>query len=678
MNIKNQILNLIQEKIASPSFLRRVGMAALVCFFTFSCDFLDVVPDNTPTMDHAFRTRTEAQSYLYGLLGGMPEVGNPLADLALLGSDELYTLENTYTGLQLTLGRILRGEQGPVNPWANYWTSQQSSWDARGGKATWTTISDCNVFLENIHLPYDLLDEERDQWKCEALFVKAYLHFWLFRQYGPIPLIRENLSINTSAGDIRLYREPVDEVVEHIVTMLDEAMVLMPLINVNDMEDLGRPNKCIAAALKAQVLILAASPLFNCNPDYADYIDKRGVQLFPQDPSAEKTKWKKAADATKEAIDLAHEGLHRLYDAHTDLQYAGSLSEETILAMQVRGAVTERWNSEVIWGNSRRNNLNTLQRFCLPFFNTGQMGGGAGCPVWSPTLKIVQQFYTKNGLPIEDDEEWENKNLWALRTATADDRHYIRQGQETIELHFDREARFYASIFFDKGVYWGSNWLTADNTSNMNTLPMYDASKEGVNRYYGTGSGRTSMTGYLCKKLLNYLVAPTADNNSVTFYSYAFPVIRLADLYLLYAEALNEWKDVPDAEVYEYIDLVRARTGLKGVVESWRDHAVAAKKNLPATKDGMRDIIRRERLNELAFEGARYWDIRRWKTAESIIHNHPISGLNYIDPDAEDLYVETTFFTPTFEKKDYFSPIRTEVLTINTNLLQSPFWSLTQ
>ena len=416
-------------KIYIFKFLKNVLLTGCFCLLNFSCNYLDVVPDNTPTVDHAFRTRTEAQSYLYGLFGGMPDVGNPAQDLALLGSDELYTLENSYSGLQLTLGRILRGEQGPVDPWANYWASEQNNWNLRGGKNLWTTISDCNVFLENIHLPYDLLDEERNQWKGEALFVKAYLHFWLFRQYGPIPLIKDNLSINTSAEDIRLFREPVDEVVDHIVSMLDEAMALMPLVNLNIMEELGRPNKCVAAALKAQVLTLAASPLFNCNPDYANYKDKRGIQLFPQDPGAERAKWKKAADAIKEAIDMAHEGLYRLYDAHTDLRYAPSLSEETILAMQVRGAATERWNNEIIWGNSRLNNHNTLQRFCLPYFNNDQIHGGVGLPVWSPTLRIVQQFYTKNGLPIEDDEEWVNKDIWALRTATADDRQHIRQGQ---------------------------------------------------------------------------------------------------------------------------------------------------------------------------------------------------------------------------------------------------------
>jgi len=648
----------------------KIVICFIACFFTFSCDFLDVVPDNVPTIDHAFANRTEAQRYLYGLLGGMPDVGNYQGDPALCGSDELWISESAYSTNPRTLTRLLKGEQGPVDPLANYWMSRQNGYALNGGKRLWTTISDCNFFIENIHKPYDLMETERDKWIGEALFVKAYLHFWLFRQYGPIPLIKENLPIDTETETIMRYREPVDEVTDYIVSLLDQAIALLPLRLENETDEMGRPDQCIAAALKAQVLALAASPLFNCNPDYADYIDKRGVQLFPQDPEAVKDKWQKAAVAAKEAIDMAHEGLHRLYDAHTDFQTAAGLSEETILAMQVRGAVTERWNDELIWGNTLLNNHAILQRFCCPYFTVDQMQGSQGWPSWSPSLRMVEQFYTKNGLPIEDDEEWVGKDFWALRTATADERQYIREGRQTAALHFDREARFYGSIFFDQGTFFGNSQITTDNTANAGNLYVSNF-KQGEMTQYAPNQ-RAPLTGYLVKKLLHYR-SGASGTASYSNYNYAFPIIRLADIYLLYAEALNESLDAPNDDVYFYINAVRNRTGLKGVVESWRDHAVAGKKNLPATKEGMREIIRRERLNELAFEGARYWDIRRWKLAEDYL-NRPIRGLSVEESDAADFFVETVLYEPKFEKKDYFTPIRTEILTINTNLLQSPGW----
>ena len=662
MNKINMFIKNRKSKIAS---------CIVICCLAFSCNYLDVVPDNIPTIEHAFRNRTEAQRYLYGLLGGMPDVGNCAEDPALTGSDEIYVLEN-HTLMTLPLRRIMNGEQSAVDPIPNYWASRNGGFNLRGGKSTWTNIADCNYFLENIHLPFDIEDYERAKWRGEALFVKAYLHFWLFRQYGPIPLIRENLSIDTESEQIMRYREPVDDVTDYIVSLLDEAIDLLPLRLDSEMEEMGRPNKCIAAALKAQVLTLAASPLYNCNLDYKDYKDNRGVQLFPQDQSAKNAKWKKAADAAKEAIDLAHEGLYRLYDAHTDMQNATSLSEETLLALQVRCAVTERWNDEIIWGNSRINNNSNLQRLCMPHFATGQDNGSGGQRHWAPTLRMVEQFYTKNGLPIEDDKEWTGKYLWAMRTATGADKQYIRQDKETIELHFDREARFYGSICFDQGTFFGNNQSIQDNSVSQGNLFVTEFKKGMLNGYFTTT--RSSYTGYLCKKLLNYRsTCPVSTSVSYTNFSYAYPIIRLADLYLLYAEALNEWKDRPDGDVYEYIDLVRERSGLKGVVESWRDHAVASKENYPADKEKMRDIIQRERMNELAFEGSRYWDLRRWKLAEEYL-NRPIRGLNIWGETAADFYAETELFTPRFEKKDYFTPIRTELLIINTNLLQSPYW----
>ena len=90
----------------------------------------------------------------------------------------------------------------------------------------------------------------------------------------------------------------------------------------------------------------------------------------------------------------------------------------------------------------------------------------------------------------------------------------------------------------------------------------------------------------------------------------------MADLYLLYAEALNEAKKeegtVPE-DCYTYIDKVRARAGLKGVKDSWRLYANDA--NKPNTYEGFQTIVRKERMIELALEGQRFWDIRRWNLA---------------------------------------------------------------
>jgi hypothetical protein len=491
--------------------------------------------------------------------------------------------------------------------------------------------------------------------------MKAYIHFWLFRMYGPISLIKENLPIDAAKGAALLYREPVDEVVDYICELLDAAVVNLPLRINEEMNELGRPTKAVALALKAQTLTLAASPLFNGNTDYASVKDARNIDLFPQTYSPEK--WQRAAQALKEAIEIADEAGHRLYDFRTyNAPIALNLSEENVLAMQVRGAATDKWNQELIWGDSR-SNTDVLQRACMPAFDAGQKG--ALSSNYAPTQRIVEQFYTKNGVPIEEDKEWTGIDPMALRQAMANDKFYVQEGARVPNLFLDREARFYGSIIFDRGVLFGN----ARNTDTNPWVANLKANEAGGNNIGGSFQ-RNGVTGYLCKKLLNFRSSTPVGVSTFTQERYPFPIIRLADLYLMYAEALNETKAAPDAEVYEYIDLVRARTGLAGVVESWRDHALDPSK--PLSKAGMRDIIQRERLNELAFEGSRFWDLKRWKLAETYF-NKPIRGLNVYGT-GDDFYTIMERFSLKYSVKDYLWPYPLANLITNTKLVQNYGW----
>jgi hypothetical protein len=586
-----------------------------------------------------------------------------------LGGDEIWIID-PIDYIDPVLWYIARGNQGTEAPLANYWSSQQTVNQGelvRGGRALFTALSDCNIFIENIHKPYDLSDEERIRWIAEVKFIKAFYHFWLLRMYGPVPVIKENRPISAKGEDAQIYREPIDNVVEYIVSLLDEAVEDLPERIEDQIREMGRPTKAIALAVKAQTLTLAASPLFNgtaTEPPSFSLIDNRGIELFPQTYQA--AKWQTAAEALRAAIEAAHEAGHRLYDfVRTNPAYA-NLNEKTVLAMQVRGAVTERWNEEIVWGDSR-SNPNSLQNACIPAFYSVHNNGSAG-KSYAPTLQAVEQFYTKNGLPIEEDRDWEGVNPMEIKTATADDRYYIQQNYQTIRLHFDREARFYASVLFDGGSYYGNNRYTSDN--NMWYIPLRGGTIAG-----GTSpSDRHSSTGYLCKKLLHFRSSMPDNASSNSNEQYSFPIIRLADLYLMYAEALNEaGGEIPDADVYKYVDSVRIRSGLKGVAETWRDHAIVSLQNKPLSRDGMREIIRRERLNELAFEGARFWDLKRWKLSMEYM-NRPVRGLNITGETAADYYQIVEIFPLKYEPKDYLWPIRQSALLKNNNLVQNPGW----
>src|SRR3546814_20568503 len=80
--------------------------------------------------------------------------------------------------------------------------------------------------------------------------------------YGPIPVIRENLPVTAPAADVRVMREPIDDVVAYIVGLLDEAVVDLPAEISDGLTGLGRITQPIALSLKAKVLVTAASPLF--------------------------------------------------------------------------------------------------------------------------------------------------------------------------------------------------------------------------------------------------------------------------------------------------------------------------------------------------------------------------------------------------------------------------------
>ena len=639
--------------------------ALCICMSILSCSsYLDVIPDNIPRIEHSFSNRYQAEAYLYGCFSFLPNFADAGSNPGLLGGDEAWHIDPA-SAISSVLWYIARGNQGTNTPLADYWASKQNGYSLQGGKALFTALSDCNVFLENIHKPFDLGNEERNRWIAEIKFLKAYYHFWLFRMYGPIPVIRENIPVSAPAETVQRYREPVDEVVQHIVSLIDEAIVNLPTTITDKVNEMGRPTKAIALAVKAQALTLAASPLFNGTENEKpafSLIDNRGTELFPQTYSREK--WEKAATALREAINEAERAEHKLYDFKTYNPNQASLSEATTMSMQVRGAVTERWNSEIIWGDPNTS-TNNLQQGCFPPIIIHHIADGAHRPSYAPTLRAVEQFYTKNGIPIEDDSDWTGTNLYSLRTATDADRLYIQPNTQTIQLHFDREARFYASIIFDRCRFFGNARLADNNL-------LYMQLKAGTPGAGGTD--RHSSTGYLCKKLIHHMTSGPESSGGLTTYPYAFPVIRLADLYLMYAEALNEsGGETPSSEVYKYVDSVRIRSGLKGVIASWRDYAVDSKKNKPLSKAGMRDIIRHERMNELAFEGIRFWDLRRWKLSEEYM-NRPVRGMNILGETDEDFYRVTEIFPLRFAKKDYLWPIRQSILITNSNLKQNPGW----
>src|SRR5690606_32999215 len=246
-------------------------------------------------------------------------------------------------------------------------------------------------------------------------------------------------------------REPVDKVVDYIIGTLDEAIDKLPNAVASPVTDLGRITKPIAMAIKAKVWLYAASPLFNGNPDYATFKNVDGESLF--NPTYDESKWTKAAEAAKEAIEACHQLGYKLYT------FPGTvfpLSDTTMIQMSIRNAVTEKWNTEIVWANPNSRTWQ-MQYSSMAHIDPNNSSNNSVHGTLAPPLKIIEQFYTKNGVPIDEDKTLDFTNKAALRTGKYEERFNIIQNYQTARLHFDRENRFYASVGFDGGIWFMEN-----------------------------------------------------------------------------------------------------------------------------------------------------------------------------------------------------------------------------
>jgi hypothetical protein len=640
----------------------------LTLLLTGSCEFIDVVPDNIATIDYAFRSRQVAERYLFTCYNYRPRIGDVDKDPAMNGADETwqrYSVAQYWAFPTLQSSFLARGQQSVNNVLLNYWDNN-----------LFIAIRDCNIFLERIDEVPDLEDWERTRWVAEVKFLKAWYHYFLFKCYGPIPITDKNIPVDATPENVRVYRDPVDSVVNYISGLMLEASQDLPdAKGIMEGTEAGRIDKLGALAMRAEVLLFAASPLFNGNSDYADMVDKRGVQLFNQQYDA--NKWKVAAEACKLAIDECHKQGKALYDQIDQLVQTQPIPFRT--EIKYRQAICDRWNKELIWGNTHYNcNGNTLGTASLAQYASARIVTLTGYQPycnseWAPTLKLVESYYSSNGVPIDEDKEWAEKGWYQHRfdirpepscTDNPDEQYYVKKDGKTVYLHYNRDPRFYASIGFDKGIYYGTGYY--DFATNVNYCNYLNGGWSGLHETY-------SVTGYTAKKMASFKNSQQ-PNQMPIFEFFPFPVMRLANLYLMYAEALNEAENTESnrTEARQYLDMIRARVGLENVEDAWSKYSNVPEK--PKSQTGLRDIIRKERTIELALEGKRFWDIRRWKQI-SELNNQPM-GWNVRGETLEDFYVKTQVSSPVvkFSTKDYFWPISQSALIVNNNLIQNYGW----
>ena len=617
----------------------------------FSCDnYLDIVPDQTQQIDLLFERKEVAYTALATCYSYLPTNDGVYTSFMTMSDEVTTPIAKETDGI-----RIMKGQQSASNPKFGLW----SGWQDQG--SLWEGIRHCNILIENIYNVVDMTEDEMNTWAAEAKFLKAYYHFLLFTYYGPIPIVDENLPISASDTEVRVKRRTVDQCVDYIVETIDDAITHLPA-RVLSSNDLGRIDQVIAKSMKSRVLVYAASPLFNGNSEmFSGFVNEDGEYFFNQ--AYDQSKWDLAREASLDAINASLENGVGLYEFNsTPPNYEDEYEEEEFVRTlyDLKYSIVDKWNSELIWGNSdpvRNNDWWQMQAACM-MKNPNASSVEAAWQWIAPTLRVAEMFYTENGLPIDQDLSYDYVNRFNTTSVNGSQNLQAQYGGITAKLNLDREPRFYSSLGFDRGYSrtWGNLWQ----------LRM----KKGENHGRIANSDDYLITGYALKKLVH----PDSEGDSYSkIVTYAWPMIRLAELYLNYAEAINE-SIGPNQDAYNALNLIRERAGVMSVEDSWGNSSISANLNKHTTQEGFRDIVRQERLIELSFEGNRYNDLRRWKLADEYF-NSPVYGWSVDETTAGGYYNIIQVGTRSFNSpRDYFHPISINEITINPNLIQNPGW----
>ena len=592
-----------------------IFIALLILMGITSCDYLDVVPDERPTEEDAFKDKYAAERYLYSCYAFIP---NERHTIVIRRHGEIIN-STTNDASDILLGNITSASIGNFHFWSRMYGAFRR----------------CYTFLDNVDGVPRLEEETKLVYKAETQFLLAYYGFYLLKSYGPF-IIPEGVFDYNMPSDAYPKRAKFDDCVQWILDRLDEAYP--NLLNQQPVSAQGRATKVIADALRSRVLLYAASPLFNGNKAFFQntLLDPETREpLMPLE--YDENKWKKALDASETAIKNALGAGFELYKGEkrsSDLPYPEDQTEYAL-----RMTFVDRENKEVILWDARKENYYGLQNECTP------RDPSIGDPSWndnSPTLESVEMFYTENGLPIDEDPSYFPKGDW-FKLGEYD-------GEPTSNLHLKREPRFYAWIAFHNGWYEMQR-----NDQSRIRVKLRKEDEQGV----GNRTRNFSKSGYLTKKGVGI---DYSTRNGLT--NYPWPLIRLAELYLNAAEAAIEVGELEKG--INYLNEVRRRAGIPDVEDSWRGVATL-------NQEKLREIVHQERCIELSFESHRRWDLNRWLESEAAMNHNP-HGLNIYGEDDEsfsqpvEVSVRWGFTSPA----NYLLPIESRELNKNSRLVQNP------
>ncbi|GBU07116.1 hypothetical protein AwDysgo_04470 [Bacteroidales bacterium] len=647
----------MKQNISRVKFSRYLFIL-LFPFLAFACDYLDKSPDDELTLEMVFRDKTRTEDWLAGVYSKIPI---PYLDKAK-HVDCLADDFSPSRGWEVFGWDVVNKIQGNWN--------SSSGWGAGYWGDFPPKIRAAYIFINNVKAnPQQLVSEQEVAYmKAECRFLIAYYYYIMVSNYGAIPLQTGLSDIDASTDELMIGQTPFDEVIDWIDGELLEVSKILPP-SYTEARKYGRITSVMCMAVRARMLLFAASPLVNGNPDYKAYVNDKGVEIF--NTTYDQTKWDKATQANKYLVDFAQANGHQLY-----YEYNSDGSIDPFMSYQNMSFKRfDEGNKEILFGRPSTGNGGGSNDDSYEYDKHGTprgMGGNGGLGV---SQELVDAFFMANGeSPITgynadgspiinpasgySEEGFSTademrKTKWIESKGSRDDIENPITQEGTYNMYCNREPRFYLSVLYN------GSWVRRENRQTQ----FYSGSPDGGPTH------DAPQNGYLLRKKVH----PDHDpRNNIRAYRPGI-LYRLGEAYLNYAEALNESNPGNSTEILFYLNKIRERAG----VPSYGSNV--GQLPAPSKQSAMREAIYRERRVELNCEfSIRYDDLRRLMIGEKTL-NRTFYGMNYAGTQKSDdldnpqaFFVRKPYMNRVFTKRNYWAPIHQGQIDKNPNLRQLP------
>lgn len=651
-----------------------VGIAFIVAFSSFfhSCNYLNIdeyIYDKQ-TLDSVFYREDLMKQYLNSAATYLPDESKMYVNAwgpFAYSNDEAFASQelDIYGGMYLMLDHD------------SYFDNRFNNWTS-----WYKGIRKANIFLARNHECKNISDADRAEFTGRAYFLLGYYYYLLVQQYGPVPIIKDVLSSDDTVENLSKERDTYEDCINYINECMLKAYDYLPPKRENTQQYI--PTRDVALAVLSRVWLHAASPLFNGGTGsnyYTGWQTSDGRDFIPQ--VEDNSKWGKSAVMSKQIISM---GKYQLYtiasnsgskplpegvicddaDFYEDYPKGANGIDHYLSCMSTfTGEAYALDNMELIYYCRAKTDGDSDVKMCTPCYLDGW-----GC--FNVPQDMVDAYKQDDGTVYQKPSDgWEEigQNIeFGNKLFTI--------VPKTPKMYANREARFYASIGYTYRQWKGTATTNAQKPTNVVVTYFKNSSTGGPS---STAPNDYNRSGYTCVK---YIHPEDHQGQLNTVKSKVFPIFRYAEILLNYAEALNELKapytdeklgitvsrDVD--EIKNAVNLVRHRAGLPGLSNEEC-----------ASVETLRKAIKQERRVELAFEGRRYHDLRRWGDANVAI-NTPMKGMDVSKKEIErqqyftEIYLNTEKITQRiFTPKMNFYPIPKVAMDANGKLVQNPGWS---